>query len=205
MGNRTCAGFARKLRSDNRSGFCYKCRSYAKLTPYGRQANCDRSRKIHAAFRIKIAAIKVGRGCADCGYDRYPEALDFDHRPGSVKTKSVALMWNFPWERVLAEIDKCDVVCANCHRHRTKVRSDASKALAASGSETPRLTPTRLAVAACGTESGYNLHRRQEETPCAGCKAAKAAAGSRRYRAAKSARLQAGTTTAIGNQVAVGC
>lgn len=123
-----CLKCGNKLRSDNRSGFCYRCRTYARLTPYGKQANCDRSRKNHAEFRAKISAIKVARGCADCGYNRYPEALDFDHMPGAGKTKSIALMWGWAWEKVLTEISKCEVVCSNCHRHRTKVRSDSARA-----------------------------------------------------------------------------
>lgn len=122
MGNRTCTRCGKKLRSDNRSGWCYKCRPYAKLNPRDKQANCERSAKNHAEFRRKIAAIKLERGCVDCGYSQYPEALDFDHLPGTEKLKAVALMWGFSWDKVLAEIAKCEVVCSNCHRHRTTVR-----------------------------------------------------------------------------------
>ena len=139
---RNCQKCGRPLRSDNRSGFCYKCRAYARLTPYGKQANSDRSRKNHAEFRLKIAAIKLERGCVDCGYNRYPEALDFDHLPGAEKVKTVALMWGWSWDKVLAEIDKCEVVCSNCHRHRTKVRSASSRAMAAKAAvEVPPAVP----------------------------------------------------------------
>ena len=61
--------------------------------------------------------------CADCGR-RYPYyVMDLDHREGEEKTANVnRLVWDS--ERTLrAEIAKCDVVCANCHRERTHQRS----------------------------------------------------------------------------------
>lgn len=58
--------------------------------------------------------------CADCGR-RYPSyVMDFDHRRGK-KRMVVARMaaGGYSVASVLAEIAKCDVVCANCHRIRT--------------------------------------------------------------------------------------
>lgn len=74
--------------------------------------------------RILIDEIKTSRGCADCGYNKYPEALDFDHTgdKGFNVSNGIATM---RLEVLMAEIEKCDVVCANCHRHRTKVRMNA--------------------------------------------------------------------------------
>lgn len=59
--------------------------------------------------------------CADCGGRFHPVCMDFDHRPGTVKVYSVSAMVvaGYRWELVEAEIAKCDVVCANCHRIRT--------------------------------------------------------------------------------------
>jgi hypothetical protein len=63
--------------------------------------------------------------CADCGR-RYPHyVMDFDHRPGEKKCFNVSVAAGQPrlsWQRMLAEIAKCDVVCANCHRERTHRR-----------------------------------------------------------------------------------
>lgn len=70
----------------------------------------------------RIDAIKLERGCADCGYREHAVALDFDHRPGELKLASVAHMKQGSWERISREIAKCDVVCANCHRVRTLTR-----------------------------------------------------------------------------------
>lgn len=62
--------------------------------------------------------------CMDCGGRFDPECMDFDHRDGTTKVRDVA---NFTAGQgtvagLLAEIAKCDVVCANCHRLRTKAR-----------------------------------------------------------------------------------
>ena len=67
------------------------------------------------------------RPCADCE-QTYPfYVMDFDHRPGENKKFKIAA-WlarnaaKTDWSEVEAEIAKCDVVCANCHRIRTHER-----------------------------------------------------------------------------------
>jgi hypothetical protein len=59
--------------------------------------------------------------CADCGKTYPPYVMDFDHRDPS--TKSFSLLADKPLlknrEVLLAEVAKCDVVCANCHAERT--------------------------------------------------------------------------------------
>jgi hypothetical protein len=57
--------------------------------------------------------------CADCGGIFAQCAMDFDHRDGSTQVGSVTQMINGSIDRMLAEVDKCDIVCANCHRLRT--------------------------------------------------------------------------------------
>jgi hypothetical protein len=58
--------------------------------------------------------------CADCGGRFPPCAMDFDHRDPMTKTTGVTRMVGRAGEtRILAEVAKCDIVCANCHRLRT--------------------------------------------------------------------------------------
>jgi hypothetical protein len=61
------------------------------------------------------------RPCEDCGQSFPPWVMDFDHR--DPKTKSFALAAGHALlksrEALLAEIAKCDIVCANCHAIRT--------------------------------------------------------------------------------------
>jgi hypothetical protein len=85
-------------------------------------------RKAIIARRVaEISAIKVGRGCADCGYKSHPVALDFDHVRGVKRCKVSNMWWGHRWDRVLEEIEKCEVVCANCHRIRTYNRKRETK------------------------------------------------------------------------------
>jgi hypothetical protein len=58
------------------------------------------------------------RPCVDCGGVFSPEAMDFDHVRGG-KVAGVAQTYGWKRERVLAELLKCDLVCACCHRVRT--------------------------------------------------------------------------------------
>jgi NAD-dependent dihydropyrimidine dehydrogenase PreA subunit len=57
--------------------------------------------------------------CLDCGgvYPSY--VMDFDHRPNTIKLFDVSNPKTTNREKIQAEIDKCDLVCANCHRIRT--------------------------------------------------------------------------------------
>lgn len=59
--------------------------------------------------------------CADCKVPYPPYVMDFDHRDGG-KTKlrnlSVLARRATSFEVIEAEVAKCDVVCANCHRER---------------------------------------------------------------------------------------
>ena len=57
--------------------------------------------------------------CMDCGVEYPHYVMDFDHRDPSTKFKTIARMVGYSLKRVQEEIDKCDVVCANCHRIRT--------------------------------------------------------------------------------------
>jgi hypothetical protein len=63
------------------------------------------------------------RPCADCGGKFPPFMMDFDH----VRGEKVADMSRFrsgrlAQSRLEAELAKCEVVCANCHRRRTQMR-----------------------------------------------------------------------------------
>ena len=55
-----------------------------------------------------------GGKCKRCGYDKYPEVLDFHHRDPIEKDFQISDKgWSF--ERLKKELDKCDLVCKNCH------------------------------------------------------------------------------------------
>jgi hypothetical protein len=60
----------------------------------------------------------VNHPCVDCG-ESDPLVLEFDHVRG--KTHNVSSMKGYTKKRVLEEIRKCEVRCANCHKRRHKL------------------------------------------------------------------------------------
>jgi len=58
-----------------------------------------------------------GGKCEVCGYDRCVEALEFHHRDLSEKEFGISAKgYSRSWKAVMKELDKCILVCANCHR-----------------------------------------------------------------------------------------
>jgi hypothetical protein len=81
----------------------------------------------HAGFLAWYRSLKEGRPCSDCDQIFEPEAMHWDHREGTQKQHNVADLgrrWNKA--RVLAEVEKCDLVCANCHAARTVHRRNGA-------------------------------------------------------------------------------
>ncbi len=55
--------------------------------------------------------------CEICGYNNCPEALDFHHKNGENKEFNITKgFYKFGKEKILEEIEKCVVLCSNCHR-----------------------------------------------------------------------------------------
>jgi len=67
-----------------------------------------------------IKNYKINLGCADCGYNKHPNSLDFDHLDD--KKFNIGTSISRKLETILEEIEKCEVVCSNCHRIRTATR-----------------------------------------------------------------------------------
>ena len=80
--------------------------------------------------RLLIREYLRAHPCVDCGESDIV-VLDFDHRDPAAKTHNVILLaMHKPWTRVLLEIAKCDVRCANCHRRKTANERGHYRALA---------------------------------------------------------------------------
>ena len=67
---------------------------------------------------IKARAVEYKGGqCAHCGYNRNQKALDFHHTDPTQKDFSISTVtaiWR--WDFLTVELDKCILLCANCHR-----------------------------------------------------------------------------------------
>lgn len=75
----------------------------------------------YAQRRAWIDEIKMQHGCNSCGYKKHPAALHFHHRYPSEKKFGLAQGWMHGRQKVLEEMAKCDVLCANCHAEQTVV------------------------------------------------------------------------------------
>lgn len=91
-------------RKNNCSGWCRKCVN---------QETIKRSRKV----KLDCLEYKGGK-CQNCGYNKCPAALDFHHRNPKEKDFSICQRYNYGKlnDKIKKELDKCDLLCANCHR-----------------------------------------------------------------------------------------
>lgn len=69
------------------------------------------------SLRDYVQDYKLERGCSVCGYRRCGAALDLHHATGEKKLGVSNLIQRCPSpEKLQVELDKCVVLCANCHR-----------------------------------------------------------------------------------------
>ena len=67
--------------------------------------------------KLKEKAIDYKGGCCQkCGYDRCNSALEFHHLDPNEKDFGIGSYSVLAWEKIKPELDKCIMVCANCHR-----------------------------------------------------------------------------------------
>lgn len=83
----------------------------------------DRAQNIIRAVRKRRKKIRTmaidykGEKCIFCGYTKCIEALEFHHVRNDGKDFGISSKgYTRSWERVKQELDKCILVCANCHR-----------------------------------------------------------------------------------------
>lgn len=87
------------------------------------QTYASLKRRRHARKELLIE-MRGGR-CEDCGYSQVHAVLEFHHRDPETKDFGVG-NWYGSFERLLVEVEKCDLLCANCHRMR-HVAADADR------------------------------------------------------------------------------
>jgi len=76
-------------------------------------------------WRLKNQAVAYKGGkCEECGYSKCIGALEFHHRDETSKEFAISNSYSVSWETIQKELDKCDMLCANCHRELHEVISD---------------------------------------------------------------------------------
>lgn len=73
-----------------------------------------KTRKFRLKRKKDMVQYKGGK-CIMCGYDKCLRALTFHHRESSDKVFDLSTNCMMPWNKVLEELEKCDLLCHNCH------------------------------------------------------------------------------------------
>ena len=111
-------------------GLCSACG----LRPAQAGRKCLPCRALHSMQKRqkrrdnKAKAIEYKGGkCSECGskFD-YVEVYDFHHRDSADKELNISSVKGNHWDNVEKELDKCDLLCANCHRIIHARRRDAA-------------------------------------------------------------------------------
>lgn len=111
-----------------KSGYQHDCKEcHKRLVRERYYANLTEARKYHQenqqkrkeATLMRILDYLREHPCVDCG-ESDPVCLEFDHVRGrKVNTVCALALKAYSWRRVKAEMRKCAVRCANCHRRKT--------------------------------------------------------------------------------------
>lgn len=68
-------------------------------------------------LKVRIMAIEhLGGKCIKCGHKGYAASFEFHHRDPSKKEFQISSGNTNSWETVKKEVEKCDLLCSNCHR-----------------------------------------------------------------------------------------
>jgi hypothetical protein len=94
---------------------------YSKRAKKGNSSYCkvctiEQTVERQRRFKEKCVEYKGGK-CECCGYNKYIGAIEFHHEDPSKKDFNIAKarLTSFS-DRVKSELDKCKILCANCHR-----------------------------------------------------------------------------------------
>ena len=112
--------------------YCRECRREYDRRYYherGKAARRVRQRRRILEARVWMAALKNGVPCTDCGQVFPVWVMHWDHLPGYAKVGNISEMVGSRSRRItMAELEKCELVCANCHVMRTISRSGCGAA-----------------------------------------------------------------------------
>jgi hypothetical protein len=95
---------------------CIECQKkhYKEIAANKRKKLSGYAKRRRQEFKAKYIEYLGGK-CCRCGYSKCPRALTFHHRNREHKERELSAMLDWSWERVRAELDKCELVCFNCH------------------------------------------------------------------------------------------
>ncbi|WKV17092.1 hypothetical protein [Salmonella phage PKM.Hi.22.6] len=110
------------LNGECKNGRSNQCKSCAAERSALWHQNNKVRRQIDARERKRASKLKameyMGNKCADCDGIFHPAIYQFHHLDMTTKDKNPSALFGMKWERLQAELDKCVMLCANCHMLR---------------------------------------------------------------------------------------
>jgi len=83
----------------------------------GTKTQCNSCYVNKRRFKLRVKIIQyLGGKCILCGYSNCYGALDAHHVDSSTKLFNISGAHSKSWESIKAELDKCILICSNCHR-----------------------------------------------------------------------------------------
>jgi 5-methylcytosine-specific restriction endonuclease McrA len=80
-----------------------------------KQCVLNRQYDLNSSTKDKCIEYKGGQ-CSACGYKKYSGSLDFHHLDKHTKEMNIAYLMRKSWDKIQPELDKCILLCSNCHR-----------------------------------------------------------------------------------------
>lgn len=116
-----CKGCGEDFQQNGRAIYCSKsCRSeHYKTLRRGCSKEAGYRKKRSSKIREILAEIKIKKGCELCGYNKFAGALHFNHKNPEEKSFDISSNPRRKLSDTMAEIEKCNVLCANCHAEHT--------------------------------------------------------------------------------------
>ena len=85
--------------------------------PHSMCKQCNNNLTKEKQRTLKLTAISYKGGkCMLCGYNKHPSALEFHHTDPKKKDFTIASRATASFSTIKTELDKCILVCSNCHR-----------------------------------------------------------------------------------------
>lgn len=121
-----CSPFGSKntLRLERANGIVGLCGQCGSEFDYVRKSGATRTKCVRCRDKDRRHLLKrravnfMGGKCVHCGYDKSMRALHFHHSDPKKKEFEISHRMRRSWESVAKELEKCELICANCHAEK---------------------------------------------------------------------------------------
>ena len=88
--------------------------SNGKTHSWCKKCNDEVAYKKQKELKQRCVDMKGGK-CVFCGYNKYVGSMDFHHTDPNEKEYSISDLRTYSFDKIKSELDKCILVCRNCH------------------------------------------------------------------------------------------